>query len=59
MRRGYWRALAEENIATLEDCEFQRIMTTDPHSLNTLRNEYPELGGELEGDATTPRSCSS
>ena len=20
-------------------------MTTDPHSLNTLRNEYPELGG--------------
>ena len=20
-------------------------MTSDPHSLNTLRNEYPELGG--------------
>ena len=25
------------------DCEFERIVTSDPHSLNTLRNEYPEL----------------
>ena len=31
-------------------CEFKRIVTTDPHSLNTLRNEYPDLGGELDGD---------
>ena len=22
-------------------------MTSDPHSLNTLRNEYPELGGDV------------
>jgi Fe-S oxidoreductase len=37
--------LAEANIATLEGCDFRRIVTTDPHSLNTLRNEYPDFGG--------------
>jgi len=42
---GLFEALAEENIATLSGAEFNRIVTSDPHSLNTLRNEYPELGG--------------
>ena len=42
---GLFETLAEQNIATLADCEFERIVTSDPHSLNTLRNEYPELGG--------------
>ena len=42
---GLFESLAEQNIAALSDCEFQRIVTTDPHSLNTLRNEYPDLGG--------------
>ena len=40
---GLFEALAEQNVAALEDCDFQRIVTSDPHSLNTLRNEYPEL----------------
>ena len=43
---GLFESLAEQNIATLAGCEFKRIVTTDPHSLNTLRNEYPELGGD-------------
>jgi Fe-S oxidoreductase len=43
---GLFEALAEENIKTLSGCEFNRIVTSDPHSLNTLRNEYPDLGGE-------------
>jgi Fe-S oxidoreductase len=42
---GLWEALAEDNIATLSAVDFNRIVTSDPHSLNTLRNEYPELGG--------------
>ena len=42
---GLFEALAEENIETLQACEFERIVTSDPHSLNTLRNEYPDLGG--------------
>jgi Fe-S oxidoreductase len=45
---GLFEALAEENVATLSDCEFNRIVTSDPHSLNTLRNEYPEYGGAWE-----------
>ena len=45
---GLFEILAEHNISTLEGCEFQRIVTTDPHSLNTLRHEYPDLGGRWE-----------
>jgi Fe-S oxidoreductase len=43
---GLFESLAEQNIQTLSDCEFSRIVTSDPHSLNTLRNEYPDLGGQ-------------
>ncbi len=43
---GLFESLAEQNIATLADCDFQRIVTSDPHSLNTLRHEYPALGGD-------------
>jgi Fe-S oxidoreductase len=42
---GLFESLAEQNIAAIADCDFQRIVTSDPHSLNTLRHEYPELGG--------------
>jgi Fe-S oxidoreductase len=45
---GLFEALAEENVATISDCEFNRIVTSDPHSLNTLRNEYPGYGGAWE-----------
>jgi Fe-S oxidoreductase len=45
---GLFEALAEENVATLSECEFNRIVTSDPHSLNTLRNEYSEYGGAWE-----------
>jgi Fe-S oxidoreductase len=41
---GLFRSVAEENIATIADCDFQRILTSDPHGFNTLRNEYPALG---------------
>jgi Fe-S oxidoreductase/nitrate reductase gamma subunit len=43
---GLFETLAEYNVATLEECDFNRIVTSDPHSLNTLRNEYPELISE-------------
>ena len=45
---GLFESLAEQNVATLADCDFNRIVTSDPHSLNTLRNEYAALGGEWE-----------
>jgi Fe-S oxidoreductase len=45
---GLFEALAEHNVATIQECEFSRILTSDPHSLNTLRNEYPDYGGSWE-----------
>jgi Fe-S oxidoreductase len=41
---GLFASLAEENIEAIAGCEFERILTSDPHSFNTLKNEYPELG---------------
>lgn len=45
---GLYQHLAETNIAVLDDCDFKRIVTTDPHSFNTIKNEYPEFGGNYE-----------
>lgn len=45
---GLYEFLATSNISTLEKCDFQSIVTTDPHSFNTIRNEYPDFGGEFE-----------
>jgi Fe-S oxidoreductase len=43
---GLWSSLAEENLETLAGCRFGRILTSDPHTFNTLKNEYPQLGGD-------------
>jgi len=45
---GLFEMLAEQNIETLRQAQFEEIFTTDPHSLNTLRNEYPERGGSYK-----------
>jgi Fe-S oxidoreductase len=47
---GLYTSLAEENIDSIEKCDFQRILTSDPHTFNTLRNEYPELGASWTAD---------
>jgi len=39
---------ALQNIETLKAYEIQKIVTTCPHCFNTLKNEYPKLGGEFE-----------
>ncbi len=36
------------NIELLNGYEIKRIVTCDPHSFNTLKNEYPGLGGNYE-----------
>ena len=43
---GLFEILAEHNIGELSKARFRRIVTTDPHTLNTLRHEYPQFGGE-------------
>ncbi len=42
---GLFEALAEQNVAALESCEFEKIFTTDPHTFNALRNEYGPYAG--------------
>ena len=42
---GLYADLAEGNVEAISACSFDRIFTTDPHSYNTLKNEYPQFGG--------------
>ena len=37
---------AVTNIEVLNAYEVKTIVTCDPHSFNTLKNEYPSLGGK-------------
>ena len=39
---------AMANIATLNAYEISKIVTTCPHCFNTIKNEYPSLGGNYE-----------
>ena len=41
---GLFDMLVEHNLGVLAEAQFEAIFTTDPHSLNTLRNEYPQFG---------------
>jgi Fe-S oxidoreductase len=41
---GLFEVLVEQNMEVLREARFEAIFTTDPHSLNTLRNEYPRYG---------------
>lgn len=38
---GLFELLRDHNLEWLREADFSRIVTTDPHSLNTLRHEYP------------------
>ncbi len=41
---GLFELLVEQNMGSFGEAQFDAIFTTDPHSLNTLRNEYPQYG---------------
>ncbi len=43
-----FQQLATSLIDTLGELGVTRIVTCDPHALNTLRNEYPEFGGHYQ-----------
>lgn len=45
---GLFRTLAEHNIEQVSRCTFNRIMTTDPHTLNALAQDYPTMGMRYE-----------
>src|SRR4029078_9942827 len=52
VRRGgnemLFRQLATALSGTLGDLGVKRIVTCDPHALNSLRNEYPEFGANFD-----------
>jgi Fe-S oxidoreductase len=44
---GLFEMLSEKNLGVLGKCAHKSIITTDPHTYNTLKNEYPQ---EVNGD---------
>ena len=43
-----FQMLALQNIETLNAYEVEKIVTACPHCFNTIKNEYPALGGNYE-----------
>ncbi len=43
-----FQMMAYNNIQVLNNYGIKKIVTTCPHCFNTLKNEYPELGGTYE-----------
>jgi len=43
-----FQALAEQNVETLKSVNAKKVITSCPHCLHTLKNDYPQFGGEFE-----------
>jgi heterodisulfide reductase subunit D len=43
-----FQMMAYQNISILNGYEIKKIVTACPHCFNTIKNEYPELGGNYE-----------
>ncbi len=42
------QSLIKENVETLKKHKVKKIVATCPHCFNTLKNEYPDFGGQFE-----------
>ena len=43
-----YQEMAKTNIATLDEVGAKKIVASCPHCFNTIKNEYPALGGNYE-----------
>ncbi len=43
-----YQMLAGENVETLKNYNIKKVVTSCPHCLNSLKNEYPQLDGKFE-----------
>jgi Fe-S oxidoreductase len=43
-----FQEMAKANIATLNEVGAKKIVASCPHCFNTMKNEYPDLGGDFE-----------
>jgi Fe-S oxidoreductase len=43
-----WQEMAKANIEVLDGIKAKKVIASCPHCFNTIRNEYPALGGNYE-----------
>ncbi len=43
-----FQMMAEQNIETMKGYQVRKVVTLCPHCFNTIKNEYPQLGGDFE-----------
>jgi len=43
-----FQILAQQNIDTMNGYNVKKVVTICPHCFNTMKNEYPQLGGNFE-----------
>ena len=43
-----YQMLAQQNVAVLNGYNIKKIVAICPHCFNTIRNEYPQFGGDYE-----------
>jgi Fe-S oxidoreductase len=43
-----FQMLAEQNVETLKTAGAKKVVTSCPHCLHTLKNDYPQWGGDFE-----------
>ena len=43
-----WQTQAQANIETFGKYKVRKVIASCPHCFNTLKNEYPQLGGDYE-----------
>ncbi len=43
-----YQTLAKTNVETMNRYKFKKVITACPHCFNTIKNEYPQLGGNYE-----------
>lgn len=46
--KGLFEILAKRNVDQFAELGAEKIVTLSPHSYNSMKNEYPEFGGNLE-----------
>jgi Fe-S oxidoreductase/nitrate reductase gamma subunit len=43
-----FQEFAKQNIEIFDSVKFNRVVTACPHCFNTLKNEYPQMGGDFK-----------
>lgn len=43
-----YQTLAQQNVDTMNNYKVKKVLTACPHCFNTIKNEFPDFGGEYE-----------